>query len=164
MTNNRPALHSGGCQCGAVRYALYAEPFDTHVCHCRMCQKAFGSLYAPLTKIAYADFEWTRGKPDMFASSADVERGFCGACGTPLTYAHLKSDYINFALGSLDRPEAVRPEVQIGIESRVAWAADIAALREQTTEDILSPDRLARAKSFQHPDHDTEIWPPERSR
>ena len=53
MVEQRQVLHSGGCQCGAVRYALYAEPYDTHICHCRMCQKAFGAYYAPLTKMRY---------------------------------------------------------------------------------------------------------------
>lgn len=27
MAEERQVLHSGGCQCGAVRYALYAEPY-----------------------------------------------------------------------------------------------------------------------------------------
>ncbi len=26
MTDTRMPVHTGGCQCGAVRYALYAEP------------------------------------------------------------------------------------------------------------------------------------------
>ena len=60
MAEERQVLHSGGCQCGAVRYALYAEPYGTHICHCRMCQKAFGAFYAPLTLIRYKDFAWTR--------------------------------------------------------------------------------------------------------
>ena len=30
MAENRQVLHSGCCQCGAVRYALYAEPYGTH--------------------------------------------------------------------------------------------------------------------------------------
>ena len=37
---------TGGCQCGAVRYALLAAPSEPHLCHCRMCQKAFGSYFA----------------------------------------------------------------------------------------------------------------------
>ncbi len=37
MTEKRQPLHSGGCQCGAVRYSLYAEPYGPHICHCRMC-------------------------------------------------------------------------------------------------------------------------------
>jgi len=159
MAEERHALHSGGCQCGAVRYALYAEPYGTHICHCRMCQKAFGALYAPLTLIRYEDLAWTRGTPATFRSSPDVDRGFCSACGTPLTFAHTGSDYINISLGSLDRPERVKPEIQIGIESRIPWTAKIPGLEEQRTDQAIPADRLARIGSYQHPDHDTESWP-----
>ena len=46
---------TGGCQCGAVRYALKSEPTDSSICHCRMCQKAFGNYFAPLTGVPRAD-------------------------------------------------------------------------------------------------------------
>ncbi len=42
---------TGGCQCGAVRYALLSPPTNPHICHCRMCQKAFGSFFAPLAGV-----------------------------------------------------------------------------------------------------------------
>ena len=53
---------TGGCQCGAVRYALHEPPTGPHICHCRMCQKAFGSFFAPLTGVPLQAFELTRGK------------------------------------------------------------------------------------------------------
>ena len=159
MADDRPSLYSGGCQCGAVRYALYAEPYGSHICHCRMCQKAFGAFYAPLTLIKYADFAWTRGAPATFQSSPNVERGFCAACGTPLTFAHKGSAHLNVSIGSLDHPERVKPESQIGIESRMPWASEIPALTAQTTEQVIAADRLARIESYQHPDHDTDEWP-----
>ena len=34
-TKRQPTL-TGGCQCGGMRYALYAEP-AADICHCRMC-------------------------------------------------------------------------------------------------------------------------------
>ena len=162
MTEERRVLYSGGCQCGAIRYALYAEPFDSHICHCRMCQKAFGAFYAPLTLIGYEDFAWTRGKPATFRSSPEVERGFCPACGTPLTFARRGASHFDISIGSLDEPERVKPQLQIGVESRIPWTADMPSLPERTTERGLSEEPLAAVESYQHPDHDTESWPSTR--
>ncbi len=80
MAEECQVLHSGGCQCGAVRYALTAEPYGTHICHCRMCQKAFGAFYAPLTLIRYKDFAWTRGGSPP---SSRVHRMWTGASVRP---------------------------------------------------------------------------------
>jgi hypothetical protein len=35
---------SGGCQCGAVRFRVDGELGRASICHCRMCQKAFGAF------------------------------------------------------------------------------------------------------------------------
>src|ERR1039458_9626487 len=79
----RQVVATGGCQCGAVRYALYTAP-EGSVCHCRMCQKATGGLFAALAKVETADLVWTRGQPDAFRSSPAACRDFYAACGTPL--------------------------------------------------------------------------------
>ncbi len=160
MTEERQPLHSGGCQCGAVRYALYAEPYGPHICHCRMCQKAFGSVFAALAVVDLRDLAWTRGAPAVFLSSARIERGFCAACGTPLTFRDLEAERINLSIGSLDAPARVCPERQIGVEARVPWFAELAALPEERTDQALAPERLAGIESRQHPDRDTEAWPP----
>ena len=119
MAETRTALHTGGCQCGAVRYALHAELGNPHICHCRMCQKAFGNYFAPLAGVPPRDFAWTRGAPGTFRSSEAVERGFCRDCGTPLTYRVLDKDRISVSLGSLDDPSRVTPTKQYGIEGRL---------------------------------------------
>ncbi len=160
MTEERQPLHSGGCQCGAVRYALYAQPYNPHLCHCRMCQKAFCSLFAAITDVKLHDFAWTRGAPSVFLSSAQVERGFCSACATPLSFRDLEAEPISHAIGSLDAPARVRPERQIGVECRVPWFSTLSGLPEARTEAALPPERLAGIESRQHPDRDTEAWPP----
>ena len=159
MTEIRKAVHSGGCQCGAVRYALYAEPTNPHICHCRMCQKAFGGFFAPLAKVQNRDLHWTRGAPTTFLSSPIVERGFCAACGTPLTFRFLEEDKIDISIGSLDDPAAVQPRTQVGVEARLGWFAELHALPESETEANMPAELLARIVSHQHPDHDTEVWP-----
>lgn len=79
-------IHTGGCQCGAVRFRLEGKLGDASVCHCRMCQKASGNFYLPLVSVRGAKLIWTRGERTRFQSSNHVWRGFCGNCGTPLTY------------------------------------------------------------------------------
>jgi hypothetical protein len=37
MSGQRNPVLTGGCQCGAVCYALYAKPDRVGICHCRMC-------------------------------------------------------------------------------------------------------------------------------
>lgn len=78
------AVYTGGCQSGAVRFRA-SGALEASVCHCRMCQKAFGAYYAPLVSVDAGRIEWTRGAPRRFASSNLVRRGFCADCGTPLT-------------------------------------------------------------------------------
>ena len=95
-------IHTGGCQCGAVRFSVEGELGDASVCHCRMCQKAFGSYFAPLAGVSREAFEVTRGSIATFRSSDFAERGFCAACGTPLTFRYLTSKRIAISLGSLD--------------------------------------------------------------
>jgi hypothetical protein len=159
-------LFTGGCQCGAVRYALHAEPTDPHICHCRMCQKAFGSFFAPLAGVPVESFEITRGTLAVFRSSDPTERGFCRDCGTPLTFRHVEHATINVALGSLDEPARVPPARQYGLEGRLPWFSSLASLAGETTTEQHMQDLARRiaATSHQHPDHDTTSWPPEPDR
>jgi hypothetical protein len=152
---------TGGCQCGAVRYALHAAPSEPHICHCRMCQKAFGSWFAPLAVVAAEAFEVTRGGLALFRSSDLADRGFCRDCGTPLTFSRVGSGFVAVSIGSLDEPERVPPLNQSGKESRMPWFAVLAALPGETTTEQYKPALTTwiAATSHQHPDHDTDFWP-----
>ncbi|MEQ8373768.1 MAG: GFA family protein, partial [Roseibium aggregatum] len=33
-------IHTGGCQCGALRFKVEGPLGEASICHCRMCQKA----------------------------------------------------------------------------------------------------------------------------
>ena len=180
---------TGGCQCGAVRYAVTAEPEKPSICHCRRCQKAFGASFAPLASVKKAAFEWTRGQPTRFRSSSLVSRGFCALCGTPLTYefhgvpapgsdaadaarhgeppeavasspGFAAHDEVAFSLGSLDDPALVPPVIQYGIEARMPWLASLDRLPGSVTEDDMPEGAMDALVSYQHPDHDTADWPP----
>jgi hypothetical protein len=153
MTERKP-LHTGGCQCGKVRYAIYGETTNPHICHCRMCQKAFGSFFAPLVGVKLVDFAWTRGEPGIFRSSEIVERGFCRDCGTPLSFRYTTKEHIAVAIGSLDEPARIEPAHQYGVESRVPYFAELAGLPGTATEDDIPPEEMKRLASRQHPDRE----------
>lgn len=152
---------TGGCQCGAVRYSASAVLDTSHICHCRMCQKAVGNFFAALVGIPRDAFEWTRGEPAVFHSSDPVTRGFCKDCGTPLTYDFTTSKHLNVTTGSLDDPAALPPKMQFGVEAQLPWFADICSLPDEgTTEETMSSVApTIAASNHQHPDYDTESWP-----
>ncbi len=146
---------TGGCQCGAVRYR--AESLGrASICHCRMCQKAFGSFFGPL--VTAHGLEWTRGAPAQFQSSNVVKRGFCRDCGTPLTYEYEGGTEI--AIGTLDDPELAAPAIQNNPADKLSFFDGLHALPVRDTTDMPAIQAfMASVKDYQHPDHDTGNWP-----
>ncbi len=117
-----------------------------------MCQKAFGGLFAPLVEVE--DVVWTRGERTIFLSSNTNWRGFCAACGTPLTYEH--DGGIEIAIGALDDPDLAMPEVQANARYRRQCFESLSALPEKPEAQREADERWnASVVSYQHPDHDT---------
>lgn len=146
----KPAA-TGGCQCGAVRYALYVTPQNAHACHCRMCQKATGGVFAALAGAPKADFAWTKGEPAVFASSNLATRAYCRDCGTPLSFSYnLPEARFYVTMGSLDDPGSVPIVRQYGVEGRLSWVRfceDVPA--EATGQDAAAQSFLSNLKSNQ---------------
>jgi hypothetical protein len=157
MSTSTDGPYSGGCQCGAVRFSV--ESFGrSSICHCRMCQKAFGGIGGIL--VTAHGLAWTRGAPKLFQSSNRAERGFCDACGTPLTFAVGRS--VDVAVCALDDPSVAPQIVKLAPDSRVAWADDLPDLPERPQSEAgKAAAYYASIISHQHPDHDTDHWPPE---
>jgi hypothetical protein len=140
---------TGGCQCGAVRFRVEGEPGRASICHCRMCQKAFAGPFGTLVTVAVADLTWTRGEPARFQSSDAIQRGFCAACGTPLTF-EWSTDKIDLAVFAFDEPSRVEPDVQLAVEGRPAWMDHLA---DMPVRPPMTPP--GAVVSRQHPDHDS---------
>jgi hypothetical protein len=117
-----------------------------------MCQKAGGAPFMAFTGVKNADLVFTRGALAKFSSSDIAERGFCAACGTPLTYQMKGSKRISVTIGSLDNPAIFGPAEQLGVESRLPWLATLANLPERTTGDWLAAAKIDDVGNHQHPD------------
>src|SRR5205085_3887976 len=153
MASEAKSVLTGGCQCGAIRFAVTAPPVKVSICHCRMCQKASGAPFASFADIDKRDFAWTRGKPAAFKSSSIAERDFCPACGTPLSFRRIDGPRIEIMTGTFDRPDHVIPTRQYGTESRLGWVVGIANLPCQAALQNVGAEKLKGIVSHQHPDH-----------
>ena len=49
---------TGGCACGRVRYTAPIDNDEAYLCHCRMCQRATGSVSIAFKNVKKADVAW----------------------------------------------------------------------------------------------------------
>lgn len=117
------AVLTGGCLCGALRYALSAPPVVTCHCHCSLCRRASGAPFATWTTVPLEGFAWTRGIPAAYRSSEKATREFCAACGTQLTFRIDGGETLDITSATLDEPGRVTPAAHIWLSARVAWDA-----------------------------------------
>jgi hypothetical protein len=127
-----------------------------------MCQKAVGNVFAALVAAPRDALTWTRGEPKRFFSSEHVARGFCGDCGTPLFYDAVAGDRVNLTIGSLDEPLRFPPKGQVGIEARLGWFEQLTEVPDYGATETNMPElaEAIKASNCQHPDRDTDRWPP----
>ena len=127
---------TGGCLCGAVRYESSDPPNLVGFCHCRMCQKAYGGVFAVFADFPGDAFRFTRGELRYYRSSEIATRGFCRECGSPISFQYDGSSGPAIMVGSLDHPEDWPPTWEhSGIESKVPWYEIGDDLPQTTTEE-----------------------------
>ncbi|NNU46120.1 GFA family protein [Rhizobium sp. WYCCWR 11279] len=121
------AIRTGGCLCGAVRYEVRGEPYQSGLCHCKTCRKITGSAFS-------ATANWHRWQFQMSGEISTFDkRSFCPACGSRLFF--LFDDGVEVFLGTLDEaPYAISPMVEVWNIRREPWLAPVvgAVLHEGT--------------------------------
>jgi len=122
-----PAPMTGGCLCGAIRFAVGATVSALRACHCTDCQKASGAAGSVNAVLPAAAFSLTRGSPKRYAARADsgrtLLRYFCADCGSPL-YAHRESspETLVVRAGAFDDSSAMRITANIWTRSARPWS------------------------------------------
>ena len=114
---------NGQCLCGSVQYTVSAKPFAADYCHCRMCQRSTGSVAGVWMDFKRDQFQWlNKDELREYASSEFARRGFCGLCGSTLSYRDTRHEqYISLAISSLDQPDKVQPSYHIHTDSQLSW-------------------------------------------
>jgi hypothetical protein len=116
---------TGGCLCGALRYAAEGDPLYMGFCYCADCRKASGSGYIPFIGYAAGAMRFS-GKTSQFISKAarggDAVRNFCPTCGGLVFGGRVGVDTEHTVYaGSLDDPSAFTPRIAIFARERPAW-------------------------------------------
>ena len=114
---------TGGCLYGRVRFETEGDSRYTVYCHCFFCRRQTGAPVAAFAEFAAKQsFRWSRGKPATYRSSPNVERRFCKACGTPLTFeADRYPGRIHVAISAFDDPDQFPPAAHDHVEHKISW-------------------------------------------
>jgi hypothetical protein len=117
---------TGGCLCGAVRYAITSGPAMQAVCHCSHCQKQAGTAFSTIIGVAEDDLTLSQGAPKSYIDHGDsgqqVERQFCADCGSPLfSKVAVMPGMVFVKAGTLDDTSGFVPSVHVWTQSKQSW-------------------------------------------
>jgi hypothetical protein len=126
---------TGGCACGRVRYTAAIHDDDAYLCHCRMCQRATGSVSIAFKNVKQADVAWS-AEPDWYDSSPIAQRPYCRECGTSLGFRFKDgSENMDLTVASFDDPSRFKPKHHFGTESMHRAWLNTERLPEKRTQD-----------------------------
>lgn len=111
-------MTAGSCLCGAVRYEV-AAPYQWMAhCHCSMCRKHNGTLYATSVGVAPKNFRWLQGQDAIahYRSSLAFERPFCRHCGS--TVPDATGEVCVCPAGTFDDDLEMKPQAHIFAASK----------------------------------------------
>lgn len=114
---------SGGCHCGAVRYAVAGDILTHALCHCTDCRRSAGAPMVGWTMVHEGSLSLLKGTPKEYKSSDNGRRFFCSDCGTGLFYrnAAMLPGIVDIQSATYDDPDAVPPRAHIQIAERIGW-------------------------------------------
>ena len=121
-----PAPYKGGCQCGAVRFEINAEPLTAYVCHCITCQKQSGSAFGMAIVVPTDAISVLEGGTSTFIKTADSGREstcvFCPKCGNRL-FHHIKAGAAMSMVktGLLDDASDIIPVAHLWTSRALNW-------------------------------------------
>jgi hypothetical protein len=94
---------SGHCLCQKVLISIPKVSEIVTACHCKMCQRFFGSSVLYLDGLKSEEFAIFGESIKVYQSSAWAERAFCDNCGSSLYYHSLEDDdFYYFPVGLFD--------------------------------------------------------------
>jgi hypothetical protein len=117
---------TGGCLCGAVRYAVTQPLVVAYYCHCTRCQRRTGSAAAVSALVVPGSLRITTGEELLasFDPSDGWSKVFCSACGGGLWAENpAASGALAVRMGTFDSDPGVRPSYRQFVAYAAPWEA-----------------------------------------
>lgn len=114
---------TGGCGCGAVRFALSAPLVAAAYCHCTRCQHRSGTASAASGLIEPGSFTLTAGQDELRAwRPGGLDKEFCASCGSAVLARDSDSgEVVIVRLSAIDGDPGVRPSGRQFVAYAAPW-------------------------------------------
>jgi hypothetical protein len=116
---------TGGCACGAVRYAISAPLHSASYCHCTRCQRRTGTAASAQARVQPGSLTWTQGEDNIgsWTPAGGFTKAFCKSCGGQLYSCDPDDPEHTTAvrLGTFDGDPGIRPEKRNRVETAAVW-------------------------------------------
>ena len=117
------------CLCGGITLSFSGAIGPANYCHCEDCRRANGSAFNIGVRVERKDLKVNvrselRSYKYVSGSGKEIERCFCGRCGSPIFTLHpAKPDYAWIKAGILNDPNLVKPAYENWVKDKVTWAS-----------------------------------------
>ena len=117
---------TGGCQCGAVRYEIRAQPLTVYACHCTECQRQSASAFSLSLVVARDAVVIIAGTPKQWRRVIEGTRAigcvFCGESGVRLLHNQERNPQVSIVKpGTLDDTGWLEPVGHVWTRSAQSW-------------------------------------------
>lgn len=136
---------TGGCQCGARRYAVLGAPLTLYACHCSECRGQSASAFGLSLLVRPADLELAREGLGVWrrpgSSGGEMVCRFCPDCGSRLV--HEGGEVVSVKGGTLDALGALRLAGHIWADRAAPWARAAFAPGDVVASENPTPAQMA---------------------
>ena len=120
--------YTGGCQCGAVRYEIRAEPVMIYACHCTICQRQSAGAFGMAVVFEGGEIV-TKGRDLAHfvrpGHGRQIRCYFCPECGTRIYHRWFTEEgdcpFLNLKPGTLDDTSWLRPGCHVWARHAQPW-------------------------------------------
>ena len=113
----------GYCLCGRTTFEYQGPENWRGHCHCESCRRQTASPFTTFMGVPHGAWRWTGAEPQVYESSPGVKRHFCGGCGAPVAYEHVRfPDEIHFYASLLEDPATFEPQRHYHWDEHLPWA------------------------------------------